>query len=95
MCEPDHINSVQCRYERLRYGRYYFESGEYVRHAEAVPGDRLDPVVEIEENLGTVELPCGKVDCRASCLEYVVHAPRGGKKLTLSECGLSPLVSVL
>ncbi len=79
----------------LRYGRWYFEEGEYARRKEATPGDGLDPVVRIVENLGTIEVPCGKADCRGNCLEYLVRAVRGSKDYGLAECKLSPLVSVL
>lgn len=81
----------------FRYGRYFYEGGEYVRHKEASPGDGLDPVVRIVEDLGTVEVPCGKVDCRANCVEYLVEAarrtPRDGYALT--ECKISPLVNIV
>ena len=49
-----------------RYGREQFEEGEYVRRVDAVPGDGLDPVVRIVEDLGTIEVPCGKDDCRGT-----------------------------
>src|SRR5215208_6314 len=45
-----------------------------VRLVEATPGDDFDPVVRIVEDLGTVEIPCGRVDCRGNCLEYLVSA---------------------
>ena len=48
----------------FRYGREHFEEGEYVRRTDATPGDNLDPVVRIVEDLGTVETPCGKVNRR-------------------------------
>jgi hypothetical protein len=75
-----------------------YEQGQYVRHMEASPENGLDPVVEIVEDLGTIELPCGKVDCRSNCLEYIVrsvpgHSSRGG--YNLAECKISPLVNVL
>jgi hypothetical protein len=44
-----------------------------------MPGDDLDPVVRIVEDLGTVEIPCGKVDCRSNCLEYMVRPARKAK----------------
>lgn len=76
-----------------RHGRTYFEAGEYARHNEADPSNDLDPVVRIMEDLGTVEVPCGKVDCRSNCLEYAVASRRGD--LTLAECKLSALVDIL
>lgn len=79
----------------FRYGRTYYEEGEFVRRLDALPGDELDPVVRIEENLGTVEIPCGKIDCRSNCLEYMVRAARRGDGYTLAECKISPLVSIL
>ena len=79
----------------FRYGREHYEEGEYVRHKEAVPGDGLDPVVRIVEDLGTIEIPCGKVDCRANCLEYLVRSSRKPEDYALAECKLSPLVSII
>ena len=81
----------------FRYGRHFYEDGEYVRRKDAAPGDGLDPVVRIVEDLGTIEVPCGKVDCRANCLEYTVHAARRSapESYTLAECKISPLVSIL
>jgi hypothetical protein len=79
----------------FRYGRAYYEEGEFARRIDAVPGDELDPVVRIEENLGTVEIPCGKVDCRSNCLEYMVREVRRNEGHTLAECKISPLVSIL
>ncbi|BBL80564.1 hypothetical protein RxyAA322_24180 [Rubrobacter xylanophilus] len=78
-----------------RYGREQFEEGEYVRRVDAVPGDGLDPVVRIVEDLGTIEVPCGKDDCRGNCTEYLVRAPRRAEDYTLAECKISPLVSIL
>ena len=77
------------------YGREYYEKGEYVRRSDASPGNNLDPVVRIVEDLGTVEVPCGKVDCRANCLEYLVHPARARKSYALTECKISPLVNVI
>ena len=81
----------------FRYGRHFYEEGEYVRRKDAYPGDGLDPVVRIVEDLGTIEVPCGKVDCRANCLEYMVHAARRNapEGYALAECKISPLVSIL
>ena len=79
----------------FRYGREHFEEGEYVRRVEATPGDNLDPVVRIVEDLGTVEIPCGKVDCRSNCLEYLVSATGRGNDYTLAECKISALVSII
>jgi hypothetical protein len=82
----------------LRYGRSFYEEGELVRRTDAVPGDGLDPVVRIVEDLGTVEVPCGKVDCRANCLEYLVCRPRpasDGPVYPLRDCKISPLVSII
>ncbi len=79
----------------FHYGRAYYEEGEFVRRMDAMPGDELDPVVRIEENLGTVEIPCGKVDCRSNCLEYMVRAARRNEDYPLAECKISPLVSIL
>lgn len=79
----------------FRYGRELYEEGEYVRRKDAAPGNGLDPVVEIVEDLGTVEVPCGKVDCRASCLEYLVKSTRARKSYALTDCKISPLVSII
>ena len=79
----------------FRYGREHYEDGEYVRYVEAVPGDGRDPVVRIVEDLGTIEIPCGKVDCRANCLEYLVRSAHKRENYSLAECKLSPLVSVI
>ncbi len=79
----------------FRYGRGHFEEGEYVRRKDAMPGDSLDPVVRIVEDLGTVEIPCGKVDCRSNCLEYMVRSIGRTEDYTLAECKISPLVSII
>jgi hypothetical protein len=79
----------------FRYGREHFEEGEYVRRVEATPGDDLDPVVRIVEDLGTVEIPCGKVDCRSNCIEYMVSPTRMRDDYTLAECKVSALVSII
>ena len=81
----------------LRYGRHFYEEGEYVRRKDAAPGDGLDPVVRIVEDLGTVEVPCGKIDCRANCLEYLVRTARRNtpESYAVTECKLSPLVSII
>jgi hypothetical protein len=79
----------------LRCGRAYYEEGEFVRRTDAVPGDDLDPVVRIVDDLGTIEIPCGKTDCRANCLEYLVQSIRRREGYALAECKLSPLVSIL
>jgi hypothetical protein len=73
-----------------------FEEGEYARRVDAVPGDGLDPVVKIVEDLGTIEIPCGKVDCRSNCLEYLVRPARERKQVySLADCKLSPLVRII
>ena len=77
------------------YGREYYEKGEYVRRSDASPGDSLDPVVRIVEDLGTVEVPCGKVDCRANCLEYLVQPAQARKSYALTDCKISPLVNII
>lgn len=79
----------------FRYGRQLFEEGEYVRRVDATPGDDLDPVVRIVEDLGTVEIPCGKVDCRSNCIEYMVRATKRRDDYLLAECKLSTLVSII
>ena len=79
----------------FRYGREHYEEGEFVRRKDAVPGDGLDPVVRIVEDLGTIEIPCGKVDCRANCLEYLVRPVGRTEDYALAECKLSPLVSII
>ena len=79
----------------FRYGREQFEEGEYVRRVDATPGDDLDPVVRIVEDLGTVEIPCGKVDCRSNCLEYMVRPAGRRDDYTLAECKISALVSII
>ncbi|HEY6580851.1 MAG TPA: hypothetical protein VIZ60_06910 [Rubrobacter sp.] len=79
----------------FRYGREHFEEGEYVRRVEATPGNDLDPVVRIVEDLGTVEIPCGKVDCRSNCIEYMVSARSKRDDYALAECKVLPLVSII
>lgn len=79
----------------FRYGRQYFNEGEYVRRVDAMPGDDLDPVVRIVEDLGTVEIPCGKVDCRSNCTEYMVSATKRRDDYALAECKISTLVSIV
>jgi hypothetical protein len=77
------------------YGRVRYEEGEFVRRRDAMPGDERDPVVRIVEDLGTIEVPCGKVDCRSNCLEYLVSSARRREDYPLAECKLSPLVSII
>src|SRR5829696_7219764 len=79
----------------FRYGREHYEEGEFVRRKDALPGDGLDPVVRIVEDLGTIEIPCGKVGCRANCLEYLVRSARKREDYALAECKISPLVSII
>ena len=79
----------------LRYGQEHYEEGEYVRRKDAAPGDGLAPVVRILEDLGTVEVPCGKADCRANCLEYMVQSIPARKSYALTDCKISPLVSIV
>ncbi len=79
----------------FRYGREYYKEGEYVRRTDARPGNGLEPVVRIVEDLGTIEVPCGKVDCRANCLEYMVQSVSAGKSYTIADCKISPLVSII
>ena len=79
----------------FRYGREYYEEGEYVRRRDALPENNLDPVVRIVEDLGTIEVPCGKVDCRTNCLEYLVQPARARKSYALADCKISPLVSII
>jgi hypothetical protein len=83
------------RMAMFRYGRFSYENGEYVRRSDALPGNGLDPVVRIVEDLGTVEVPCGKVDCRANCLEYLVRPARARKDYALTDCKITPLVSII
>ncbi len=83
------------RMAMFRYGREYYENGEYVRRSDALPGNGLDPVVRIVEDLGTVEVPCGKLDCRANCLEYLVRPARARKDYALTDCKITPLVSIV
>jgi hypothetical protein len=79
----------------FRYGRSSYEEGEYARRTDASPGNNLDPVVRIVEDLGTIEVPCGKVDCRANCLEYLVRPVRARESYALTECKIAPLVSII
>ena len=79
----------------FRYEREHYEEGEYERRTDALPGDGLDPVVRIVEDLGTIEIPCGKVDCRANCLEYLVRSVRKRENYALAECKISSLVSII
>ncbi|TCJ13641.1 hypothetical protein E0L93_14580 [Rubrobacter taiwanensis] len=78
----------------FRYERELRE-GDYVRRKDAEPGNNVDPVVRIVEDLGTVEIPCGEVDCRANCIEYMVESFRKRESYTLPECRIRPLVSIL
>lgn len=79
----------------FRYGREQYEEGEYVRRRDAAPNNGLDPVVRIVEDLGTIEVPCGKVDCRANCLEYLVRPVHTLESYALADCKISPLVSII
>lgn len=79
----------------FHYGRFSYEEGEYARRTDASPGNDLDPVVRIVEDLGTVEVPCGKIDCRANCLEYLVRPARARESYALTECKITPLVSII
>jgi hypothetical protein len=79
----------------FRYGREHFEEGEYVRRPDTTPGDNLDPVVRIVEDLGTVEIPCGKVDCHSNCLEYTARSSQEADEYALADCKLSALVSII
>ncbi len=79
----------------FRYGKAHFEEGEYVRYREAAPENGLDPVVLVVEDLGTIEVPCGKVDCRSNCLEYLVRSPRRRESFNLADCKIGPLVDIL
>jgi hypothetical protein len=79
----------------FRYERGHYGEGQYVRRKDAAPGNGLDPVVRILENLGTIEVPCGKVDCRANCLEYLVQSARAHKSYTLADCKIAPLVNIV
>jgi len=79
-----------------RYEHRGFEEGEYARRMDAVPGDGLDPVVKIVEDLGTIEIPCGKLDCRSNCLEYLVRPVRNREEdYSLAACQISPLVKII
>jgi hypothetical protein len=82
----------------FRHGAESYEQGQYVRRTEASPENGLDPVVEIVEDLGTIEIPCGKADCTSNCLEYTVRSAggnRAGLGYNLAECKISPIVNVL
>jgi hypothetical protein len=79
----------------FRYGRLLYENGEYVRRSDASPANSLAPVVRIVEDLGTIEVPCGKADCRANCLEYLVQPARARKSYALADCKISPLVNII
>ncbi|MBV9453689.1 MAG: hypothetical protein JOZ19_06160 [Rubrobacter sp.] len=78
----------------FRYEREHYGEGEYVRRKDAAPANGLDPVVRIVEDLGTIEIPCGKVDCRANCLEYLVQSVRTRKSYALASCKITPLVNL-
>ena len=81
---------------KFHYGRFSYEEGAYVRRRDAMPGAGLDPVVRIMEDLGTIEVPCGKMDCQANCLEYLVRSSsRAQESYALAECKISPLVSII
>lgn len=87
----------------FRYEEGAYEPGQYVLRREARPDNELEPVVEIVEDLGTIETPCGKVDCRGNCLEYIVQSARdrsrredrAAESYSLAECKLDPLVNIL
>jgi hypothetical protein len=79
----------------FRYERVHYQDGEYVRRKDAAPGNGLHPVVRIVEDLGTVEVPCGKEHCRANCLEYLVRSANAPKNFALTDCKISPLVSIV
>ena len=79
----------------FRCGRFLYEKGEYVRRSDASPANSLAPVVRIVEDLGTIEVPCGKADCRANCLEYLVQPARARKSYALADCKISPLVNII
>lgn len=79
----------------FRYEREHYGEGEYVRRKDAAPGNGLDPVVRIVEDLGTIEISCGKVDCRANCLEYLVQSVRVRKSYALTDCNITPLVNIM
>ena len=79
----------------FHYGRITYEDGEFVRRKDAAPGDGVDPVVRIVEDLGTVEVPCGKTDCRANCLEYLVEPARTHGSYAITDCKITPLVSII
>lgn len=79
----------------FRYERRSYKDGEYVRYNDADPGNNLSPVVRIVEDLGTVEIPCGKIDCRGNCIEYLVQTHREPENFTLPECRIRSLVSII
>jgi len=79
----------------FRYEQEHYGEGEYVRQKDAAPGNGLDPVVRVVEDLGTIEVPCGKVDCRANCLEYLVQSTRARKSYALADCKIAPLVNII
>ncbi len=94
------VIEIKCVYNSCmafyRYEHRGFEEGEYARRMDAVPGDGLDPVVKIVEDLGTIEIPCGKVDCRSNCLEYLVRPARQREAdYSLADCKLTPLVKII
>ena len=60
-----------------------------MRRVDATPGDGLDPVVRIVEDLGTVEIPCGKWTAAATAIEYMVSAKSKRNDYTLAECKVS------
>jgi hypothetical protein len=74
----------------FRYGREHYEEGAYVRHKDAVPGDGLDPVVRIVEDLGTIEIPCGKWTAGPTASSTWSARP-AGPKTTLWRSASSPL----
>lgn len=94
------VIEIKCVYNSCmafyRYGQRGFEEGEYARRMDAVPGDGLDPVVKIVEDLGTIEIPCGKIDCRSNCLEYLVRPARQREEVySLAACKISPLIKII
>lgn len=79
----------------FRHERGSYQEGDYVRRREAAPDNDLEPVVKIVEDLGTIEDPCGKLDCRANCIEYMVESFRKQESYPLPECKVRSLVSIL
>lgn len=86
LCDLDQTISVQFGYGYVPL-RTVFLRGGRIRPPQRrdARGRSRHPMVQIMEDLGTIEVPCGKVDCRANCLEYLVRSSRAQESYALAE----------